>query len=215
MKRQKTTVLAVIVVMLLMGVSAQAQDERRRTRVELDLISVLEAFQARSQEGGLGRGAPQAAGALPGTINVQISGAWWTNAAVVSQLGLTDDQKTRIERSFENHRASIVSATGLLEKEERQLAALLERDPVDRNAVLVQIDRVIQARGEMERTNAAMILEMRESLTRAQWTQLQSLQTPANRPYSLTIQPRGGGGRGGAPATPPATPGARRGPGQQ
>jgi hypothetical protein len=43
----------------------------------------------------------------------------------------------------------------------------------------------------MERVNAAMTLEMREQLTRAQWVQLQ--------------QPNGGrGGRGGAPVANPA-----------
>ena len=45
----------------------------------------------------------------------------------------------------------IISATGLLEKEEAQLARLLDTEPMDRNAVLVQIDRVIQARSETER----------------------------------------------------------------
>jgi len=101
------------------------------------------------------------------------TGAWWTNTALVQQLGLTDDQKTKIERTFENHRQSIVSSTALLEKEEAQLGRLLEAEPLDRNAVLTQIDRVVQARGEMERASAAMTMEMREILTRVQWMQLQ------------------------------------------
>src|SRR5439155_1830032 len=85
-----------------------------------------------------------------------------------------DDQKAKIERAFENHPLRIVSNTELLEKEEAQLARLLEAEPLDRNAVLTQIDHVTQARGEMERENSAMTLEMREQLTRTQWMQLQS-----------------------------------------
>ena len=42
------------------------------------------------------------------------------------------------------------------------------------------IERVIQARGELERTNSKMTLEMRQNLTRAQWLQLQmEIQQPA------------------------------------
>src|SRR5262249_3032982 len=98
--------------------------------------------------------------------------AWWTDTALVQRLGLTDDQKAKIERAFENHRQQIVSATETLEKEEAQLDRLLAAQMVDRNAVLTQIDRVIQARGEVERANSAMPLEMREYLTAAQWLQL-------------------------------------------
>ena len=126
-------------------------------------------------------------------------GAWWTNTALVSQLGLTDDQKAKVERAFENHRVDLAAKTDQLNKEEAQLARLLEAETIDRNAVFSEIDRVIQARGELERANAAMTLEMREALTRAQWMQL-----PPQSPFSVGIsairlQPpgQGQGQRGG------------------
>jgi Spy/CpxP family protein refolding chaperone len=103
-----------------------------------------------------------------------VSGAWWNNAILMSQLGLTEDQKAKIMKSFENHRLTLESNKASLEKEEAQLARLLEADSVDRNAAIAQIYRVVNARSEMERTNATMSLEMREHLTRAQWTQLQA-----------------------------------------
>ena len=94
------------------------------------------------------------------------------NTALMQRLGITDDQKAKIERTFENHRQTILSTTDQLEKEEAVLARLLDAEPVDRNAVFTQIDRVTQARSEMERAGAVMTLEMREYLTRAQWEQL-------------------------------------------
>jgi Spy/CpxP family protein refolding chaperone len=105
-------------------------------------------------------------------VSAQVAGAWWMNTALMQRLGITDDQKTKIERTFENHRQAILSTTDQLEKEEALLAKLLDTDPVDRNAVYTQIDRVTQARSEMERAGALMTLEMRQSLTRAQWEQL-------------------------------------------
>jgi len=99
--------------------------------------------------------------------------AWWTDTALMTRLGLTDQQKLRIESSFQAYRLSLTTAKETLEKEEAQLARLLDADSVERSAVLPQVNKVIQARSEMERLNATMTVEMREQLTRAQWAQLQ------------------------------------------
>src|SRR5206468_3646112 len=80
----------------------------------------------------------------------------------------------KVEATFDQNRQAIVQNTADLAKEEAALARMLEADPLEpAKAVTAQIDRVIQARGELERTNSKMTLEMRQSLTRAQWVQLQ------------------------------------------
>ena len=134
--------------------------------------------QLQQQQGGGGRGAA-AGGAIvfkspDGKAFVWNPGAWWTNPNLVTRLGLTDDQKSKIEKVFENHRQNLSDESTQLDKQEAQLAVLLAADPVDHNAVLSQIDHVAQARADLERTNSAMTLEMREVLTAAQWQQLQS-----------------------------------------
>jgi carboxylesterase type B len=101
-----------------------------------------------------------------------LSPAWWTNTALITRLGITDDQKARIERTFESHRLKLETAKAALEKEETQLGQLLNAETFDRNAALTQAFRVIQARSEMERENTLMTVEMREHLTQAQWIQL-------------------------------------------
>ena len=140
-----------------------------------------------------------------GAYYSQLGGAWWTNAALAARIGLTDDQKAKLQRAFENHRQSLASNSETLSKEEAQLAKLLDAETIDRNAVLAQIDRVAQARSELERTNAAMTLEMREALTRAQWMQVPQLPVGANLWLrgpngTVWLEPpagiRGGGGRG-------------------
>ena len=136
-----------------------------------------------------------------GAASGNTQNAWWTDNALMTRLGLTDLQKQRIEGSFQSYRQSLTSAKDSLEREEAQLSRLLDADSVDRSAVLLQINKVIQARGEMERVNAAMTVEMREQLTRTQWTQLQSQQNGT----------RAGGGSGGpAPANPAREPLAGR-----
>jgi Spy/CpxP family protein refolding chaperone len=110
-------------------------------------------------------------------LNLVARGAWWTNNIILAALALSDDQKSKIGRVFENHSRNIMNSTGFLEKEEMQLARLLEAESIDHVAVLNQTNRVIQSRGEVERETAAMTLEMREQLTRDQWMKLQSIQT--------------------------------------
>jgi Spy/CpxP family protein refolding chaperone len=165
--------------------SPQAQQDLQQ-RLETARTQ-LEAAQP--QRGRGGRGAPVDPSTLyldtvnqyrlrvlnaPTGANFWGGGAWWTNTELVTRLGLSDDQKTKIERAFENHRQSLASSSELVDKEEAKLAMLLQADTIDRNAIFTQIDHVIQARAELERANATMSLEMREVLTKAQWTQLQS-----------------------------------------
>jgi hypothetical protein len=161
-------------------------------------LAELQALQQRVQQGGGGRGtAPIATPFGPTTLprTGTIGGAWWTNAALVTQLGLTDEQKTKIERAYENHKQTLTANTQALDKEESQLAKLLAADPIDRNAVLGEIDRVVQARGDLERTNSSMTLEMREVLTAAQWGQLQAPPTAGRiyTPFGPIANPRAGG----------------------
>lgn len=213
MKRDKSTVLYVLLVVFLMGATARAQavtqnpqelrEEARKRLEELQReaerarILALAAQDLVQQRGGARGGVPVIGRAVVRDWTTA-GGAWWTNTALVERLGLTGDQKAKIERAFENHRLTIVSTTGLLEKEEAKLARFLEAEPLDRNAVHTQIDRVVQARGEMERANSAMTLEMRESLTRAQWMQLQSTNSSlsvSRQPLSIAVP----GGRTGGP----------------
>jgi Spy/CpxP family protein refolding chaperone len=150
--------------------------------------------------------------ALTGGLDVQVGGAWWTEASVIARLGLSDDQKTKIERAFENHRLTLISNRTTLEKEEAQLTQLINTERLDRNAVSGQILRVVNARAEMERTNAAMMLEMREQLTMTQWAQLQALPPSVlsvTVPYS-TVPVGGPAGARGAPVPGQRGGGERR-----
>jgi len=181
------------------------------------LQQAAEALQQAAQAGGAlpgqrGTGGNVAEGyrlavlryALNGGLNVQVAGgAWWTDSALVSRLGLTDDQKSKIEKAFTDHRLNLEATRNNLQREEAELSRLLDAEPLDHNAVSGQILRVSNARSEMERENAAMTLEMREQMTRSQWNLLQTLAPRATVMVEVPISPgggavgiRGGGGRG-------------------
>jgi Spy/CpxP family protein refolding chaperone len=147
------------------------------------------------QQGGGGRGAAPGIATPFGTAPRMYSPTWWNNSNVVAQLGLTDDQKSKIEKIYESRKANIAADSAILATQEAQLAALLSAEPVDHNAVLAQIDRVAQARADLERANSGMSLEMREVLTASQWTQLQKLPVSGliYSPFGPIANPREGG----------------------
>jgi protein CpxP len=101
-------------------------------------------------------------------------GRWWTDAALVQRLGLTTDQQSRIDAQFQQNRLKLIDLSAGLQKEEAILEPLLEADRPDETQVLAQIDRVAQARAELEKSNARMLLGFRGVLTLEQWKKLQA-----------------------------------------
>ena len=108
-------------------------------------------------------------------------GRWWTDPAVVARLGLTSDQQKRIDALFQQDRLKLFDLTASVEKEEAILEPLLEVDQPDEKNVLAQIDRIAQARAELEKANARMLLGFRSVLSADQWRRLQAESRPGPR----------------------------------
>ncbi|HTC89809.1 MAG TPA: periplasmic heavy metal sensor [Bryobacteraceae bacterium] len=105
-------------------------------------------------------------------------GRWWMDPMLVQKLGLTADQQKRIDTQFQQSRIKLIDLSAGLQKEEALLEPLLEADRPDESQVLAQIDRVAQARAELEKANARMLLGFRGVLTLEQWKKLQSERPP-------------------------------------
>jgi Spy/CpxP family protein refolding chaperone len=97
---------------------------------------------------------------------------WWKNPDLVKKLGLTDDQQTKMDQIFQDSRLKLIDLHASLEKEEAILDPLLSSDQPDESKIVSQIDRVAQARGELEKANARMLLGLRRILTADQWKKL-------------------------------------------
>jgi len=121
-------------------------------------------------------------------------GKWWKDSALMSKIGVTDEQIQRIEKIFQDHRLQLIDLHAALEKQEAILEPLIEADQPDEAQVIAQIDKVAQARANLEKSNAQMLLAIRRVLTVDQWKKLRDL--PGIAP-TLT------GPRFGPPAAPP------------
>ena len=101
-------------------------------------------------------------------------GKWWTSPDMAQKLSLTDDQKRRMDDIFQQHRLKLIDLQASLEKEEISLEPLVGADQPDDAKVFAQIDRVAQARAELEKANSRMLWQVRRVLTPDQWKQLQT-----------------------------------------
>lgn len=128
-------------------------------------------------------------------------GRWWNNPDLVQKLSLTPDQQKKMEAVFEQSRPTLMDLSATVRKEEMAMEPLLSVDQPDEARILAQIDRLAQARAELEKAYARMLLGVRRLLTQEQWKILQ-----ANEPHGHF--PRFGQGfhGGGSEGTPPPAP---------
>ena len=100
-------------------------------------------------------------------------GRWWNNPELVQKLGLSADQQKRMEAVFEQSRPGLTDLSDKVRRQEGAMEPLLGVDQPDEGKILAQIDQVAQARAELEKANARMLLGLRRVLTPEQWKTLQ------------------------------------------
>jgi Spy/CpxP family protein refolding chaperone len=103
------------------------------------------------------------------------NGQFWNNPDVVKQLTLTDDQRKAMDGILQDHRMKLIDLQATLRKAELEMGPLMKADTPDRAAIEAQIDRVVGARGDLEKANARFLLDIRMQLKPDQWKQLQTM----------------------------------------
>jgi Spy/CpxP family protein refolding chaperone len=99
-------------------------------------------------------------------------GMWWKNPDVVQQLSLTPEQVRHMDTIMEQSRLQLIDLRASLQKQEVMLEPMLSANPVDTAKASAQIDKVAQARADLEKADAKMLLSIRSVLTPDQWTKL-------------------------------------------
>ena len=126
---------------------------------------------------------------LPPMEHSMPPGTWWRNPDMVQKLALNADQQKKIEDVFQQQRLKLVDLDAALKKEEITLEPLMSADTPDEAKTLAEIDKVAQARADLETANARFLFAIRRVLTPDQWKKLQETARPEGGP------PRGRGGR--------------------
>jgi len=116
---------------------------------------------------------PGRAGGSMGMLGMR-PGRWWNDPHVAQQLTLTDDQRKKMDDIFNTHRIELIDTVATVEKAEAMLEPLVAADPPNEGAILAQIGKVAEARAELEKAHARMLLALRAQLTHDQWIKLQA-----------------------------------------
>jgi len=124
-------------------------------------------------------------------------GKWWGNPELVKKLSITPEQVKRMDDVLQQSRLKLIDLNATLQKEEVMMEGLMRGPQLDDAKILPAVDRIAQARAELEKANARLMLGIRHVLTPEQWEKLQS-----EGPRPRRIGP--GPGRGGPDADGPA-----------
>ena len=143
-------------------------------------------------------------GGMEAGFGIAPAGIWWRSPMVVQRIGLTADQTKKMDGIFEQSRLQLIDLKANVEKQNAMLEPLLSANPPDTTKAMTQIDKVAEARAELEKANAKMLLGIRGVLTPEQWTKLHAGRGPGGF--------GGSGGPGGAsgPGGPGRGPGANQ-----
>jgi periplasmic protein CpxP/Spy len=116
----------------------------------------------------------RAHGPMDRTLHMGAMGRWWSDPALAQKIGLSDEQQKKLDDLFQQNRLRLIDLMANLQKQEAILEPLLSADRPDEPTILSQIDRIAQARAELEKSNARLLLAMRGVLTQDQWKKLQA-----------------------------------------
>ena len=88
-------------------------------------------------------------------------GQWWKNSEVAQKLQLTNQQLTKLDQIFYQHRMNLIDYQAETEKQDLKLQALVDADSPDEAQINQQMDQVLESRGKLEREFTTMTLDLR------------------------------------------------------
>lgn len=109
---------------------------------------------------------------MRGGLQLGPPGRWWDDKKFAKSLGLDNNQQHRMDDVFNSSKPGLVKLYRSLQKEESQLEKLTRARSPEETQIFAQIDRVTQARGELEKASAHMLLSIRKEMTDEQVARL-------------------------------------------
>ncbi len=109
---------------------------------------------------GPGQGGREAREGGPSADLQMPPGRWWDDPNIAQTIGLSPAQIKKMDDTFNGSRDHLIDLDAAVRKAEGGLQPLLESDPIDRAKILAQIDRLTQAKAELEKTSAQMLLDI-------------------------------------------------------
>jgi Spy/CpxP family protein refolding chaperone len=107
---------------------------------------------------------PSTSSTMRGGLQLGPPGRWWDDKHFAKSLHLRPEQKKRMDELFDENRATLVSRYEALQQEESKLETLSRAQTLEESTLFAQIDHVAQARAELEKANAHLMLQVRKEM---------------------------------------------------
>lgn len=101
-------------------------------------------------------------------------GKWWRNENVIRELQLTADQQKQLEKIFFKHLERAIDLRAQVQKEELKLGELLDQETIVEKEALSQVERLLEARKEMQKIRAELFIKVRAILNYEQWQKVKN-----------------------------------------
>lgn len=131
-------------------------------------------------------------------------------AAVSQELGLSEDQKTKIKDLFYASQKEAIDLRAQAQRAQLDLRHAMGQDTPDEKAVLKALDAHLAAEAAIKRNRVKLVLDLRKAVTVEQWRKLQAMRERRGGPgMGGGMGPGGmgpGGGMGGGQNPPAPAP---------
>ncbi len=97
-----------------------------------------------------------------------LPGRWWDDGKAAKRIGLRTDQQRRMDEVFEANKGNLLYLLGNLQTRETQLTSLTPTELQDEAKVFAAIDRVSQARADLEKATAHTMMLIRQQMDQSQ-----------------------------------------------
>lgn len=129
-------------------------------------------FNSSRNPNGSGNG-PASAGAQHTGLRLGPPGRWWDDKHFAKSLKLRTDQQQRMDLHFEQNRPVLLRRYEALEQEQLRMDGLLHASVLDEGGLYAQIDRIAQARADLEKANTHYLLQIRGEMDTDQIARLE------------------------------------------
>lgn len=102
-------------------------------------------------------------------------GKWWERPKVAQELGLTAEQKEKLEAASLESARAMIDLKAALEKAELDLRVVGDADTLDPRAAREAFAVLQQARMRLESERFELLIKVRQLLTREQWVRLREM----------------------------------------
>jgi Spy/CpxP family protein refolding chaperone len=106
--------------------------------------------------------------AMRGGPLLGLPGRWWDDGKTAKKLSLRPDQRQRMDGIFEANKGTLLNALGNLQHAELDLQSMSQKDLQNQEKVFAAIDRVAQARADLEKANAHYLMQIRQQMDPSQ-----------------------------------------------